>query len=348
MRNEADSKPPAPISFGSRRIGPREAVVIIAEIGINHEGDENRCAEMIRDAAGSGADAIKLQTIDPDSNYAKGTESHAIFSRGWLSPDATARMFDLSKELGLEPFTTTGDLETLAWVDALEPAAHKISSGLLTHTPFISAAAATGKPLLMSTGMAEIDDVDIAVRCGREANANGIGVFQCTSLYPAPIETLNLRTVSWLQERYQLPVGFSDHSEGTEAAALSVAAGAQMIEKHFSFDTRRPGFDHGISLTPHDFDIMVRKVRDAEAMLGHAEKNLTETERKKAVLMHRCLVAARDLEMGETLTRENTALKRPLAGQRGVSPKEHATAFGKRAGRAFTADEAIASDDLTN
>lgn len=333
--------------FGTRRIGSSEPVVIIAEIGINHEGDEEECAKMIQEAAKTGADAIKLQTIDPDKNYVKGTESHAIFSKGWLSRDATARMFDLARALGLEVFTTTGDIETLAWVNDLKPAAHKISSGLLTHTPFIAAAAATGRPLLMSTGMAEIEDIDQAVQRGREANAVGIGLFQCTSLYPAPIDTLNLRTIGWLRNRYQLPVGFSDHSEGTGAAPLAVAAGARIIEKHFSLDTQRPGFDHAISLDPSDFGVLVRTVREAESMLGHEQKTMSAPERKKAALMHRCLVATQDIGEGQILTRTNTALKRPHPGQRGLSPNEYDLALGMRAARELAEGEAITFGDLS-
>src|SRR5262249_51834119 len=158
-------------------------VVVIAEIGINHEGSVEACGKMITAAAGAGADAIKLQTVDPDESYAPGTASYALFSRAWLSPEATARMFGLARDLGMEPFTTSGDPATLDWVDRLRPAAHKISSGLLTHLPLIRRAAATGRSVIMSTGMSTLEDVDDAVAAAQGAP---IALMQCTSLYPAP------------------------------------------------------------------------------------------------------------------------------------------------------------------
>lgn len=334
------------VAFGSRRIGEGEDVAIIAEIGINHEGDEESCARMIEDAAQAGADSIKLQTIDPDQNYARNTESYRIFSKGWLDRDVTARMFDLTRKLGMEPFTTTGDVQTLDWVDQLDPAAHKISSGLLTHAPFIGEAAQTGRTLLMSTGMAESNDIDLAVEAARNAGAMSLGLFQCTSLYPAPIETLNLRTIRWLAEKHDLPAGFSDHSEGTVAAALAVAAGATMIEKHFSFDTARPGFDHAISLNRDSFAVMVRRVREAEIMLGSEVKKLTSSERKKAAAMHRCVIATTPIRKGEKLTRENTSLKRPLEGQTGIEPRHYESVLGRTATRDIPSDNAIGDRDF--
>ena len=272
----------ATIPFGSRLIGPGEPVVVIAEIGINHEGDIETCARMIEAAAGADADAVKLQTIDADANYVGGTESHGVFNAASLTREETARMLTLARANGLEAFTTAGDTATLEWVTQLNPAAHKISSGLLTHLPLIRVAARTGRTLLMSTGMAEPADIDAAAAAAREAGAQAIGLFQCTSLYPAPPEAINLASIQWLAARYGVPVGFSDHSVGCEAAALSVTAGARMIEKHFTLDPSTPGYDHHISLDPQGFAAMVQRVRAAEAMLGVPEKRLTRDERDNA------------------------------------------------------------------
>lgn len=335
------------IPFGARRIGEGEPVVVIAEIGINHEGDAEACARMIEAAAAAGADSIKLQTVDADENYLRGTESHELFSRSALTREETARMFDLARSLGLEPFTTAGDAATIEWVTTLRPAAHKISSGLLTNHPAIRCASRSGAPLLISTGMAEVGDIDDAVAAARDGGANGLGLFQCTSLYPAPPESLNLAAIGWLAERYDMPAGFSDHSLGIAAAALSVAAGACMIEKHFTLDASRPSYDHHLSLEPEAFAEMVRGVRTAEAMRGIPVKQPTEAERGRAALYHRIVVARRDMAPGEILDDGSVALKRPLPGMRGLPPARYQDLLGRRTTRRIARDEAIVAADVT-
>lgn len=333
-----------PILFGRRWIGPGHSVAVIAEIGINHEGSAELCARMIQEAAAAGTDAVKLQTMDAEENYVPGTESYALFSGAALSRDETARMFDLARKQGLEVFTTAGDFATIDWVDELHPAAHKISSGLLTNLPLIRHAARTSRALLMSTGMAEAEDIDAAVATACEAGASGLALLQCTSLYPAPPESLNLATIAWLERRYDVPAGLSDHSLGTEAPALAVAAGARVIEKHLSLDPSRPGYDHPVSLDPAGFAEMVRRVRSAEAMLGQPEKRPTEAERENAVRFHRVLVARREIAAGETFAASNLALKRPLPGSRGLAPRFYEQVIGRRAARALVPDEPVDAD----
>ena len=332
------------IAVGSRLVGPGHPVVIIAEIGVNHEGSAEVCARMIEAAAKAGADAIKLQTIDADENYVQGTDSYALFSGCGLSREETHRMFDLARELGVEPFTTAGDFATLDWVDGLAPAAHKISSGLFTNLAVIRHAARTGRPLLMSTGMANVGDIDAAVAAAQEGGASGFALLQCTSLYPAPPETLNLATIGWLERRYEVPVGLSDHSLGIKASVLSVGAGARLIEKHFTLDPSRPGCDHHLSLDPDGFAEMVRRVRAAEVMMGQAGKRISKAERRAAAVHHRVVVARRDIAAGETFDAANLALKRPLAGSNGLAPRHYDAVIGQRAVRALRADEPVPAD----
>jgi len=337
----------ASIPFGTRRIGPGLPVVVIAEIGVNHEGDAELCLRMVEAAARSGADAVKLQTVKADECYVPGTESHAIFSRAELAEADTARVFALARELGTEPFTTCGDLASVDFVQTLGPAAWKISSGLLTHLPLIRRLAATGQTLLLSTGMAGLASVDRAVAVAREAGAEHLGVFQCTSIYPAPPESLNLRAIRTLERRYGIPAGLSDHSEGVEAAPLAVAAGACMIEKHFSLDPSRPGFDHRLSLDPAGFARMVAAVRRAEGMLGSGDKVLAGAEQENAARFHRCLVARRDVVAGATLAAEDLAVMRvaPEAG-RGLPPEALDQVPGRRAARDIRRFEPIFAKDL--
>jgi N,N'-diacetyllegionaminate synthase len=329
------------IPFGTRRIGDGAPVFIIAEIGINHEGDEPTCAGMIEAAARAGADAIKLQTVDPNESYAPGTPSHALFSRAILSRDATARQFDLARRLGVEPFTTCGDLPTLEWVEKLGPAGHKISSGLLTHLPLIRRVAATGRSVLMSTGMATDEDIDVAVAAVRGAP---FVLLQCTSLYPAPEGALNLRAIAALEKRYRVPVGFSDHSITEEAPALAVAAGAVAIEKHFTLDTSRLDFDHRLSLDPAGFARMVKLVRRAEQMLGTGEKKPGADEIEVRKRAHRILVARRALQSGQLLAEDDVVILRSPPGAGGLAPAFLDRVVGRRIVRDVAAYAPITSE----
>ena len=308
------------IPFGSRKIGEGAPVVVIAEIGINHEGDTGHCMRLIDEAASAGADAIKLQTVDADENYVPGTQSHKLFSKGYLSAEATAGAFNHAKSLGMEAFTVTG-LRTFDWVERLEPAAYKISSSTLFHYPLLRRAALTSRSLLMSTGMAETSDIDDAVNWVQEYGAVNIGLFQCTSVYPASSDILDLLTIGFLQDRYGVPAGFSDHSMGSEASVLAVAAGASMIEKHFSLDPSRPDFDHHISLDPGQFRKMVTRIREAETMLGTREKRLVPDAADIARRMRRYLVAAVDVPLGHTLTADDIGVMRLGDGQVGLHPR---------------------------
>lgn len=305
------------IPFGNRKIGADLPVIVIAEIGINHEGDTDQCSRLIEEAAATGADAIKLQTVDPDENYAPGSPSHKLFSRGYLSPDATANAFRQARSLGMEALTVTG-LRTFDWVERLNPAAYKISSSTLFHYPMLKRAAGTNRALLMSTGMAEISDIDEAIDWVKECGSTYIGLFQCTSIYPAPQDSLDLRTIGFLRDRYGVPTGFSDHSMGIEASVLAVAAGASMIEKHFSLDPSRPEFDHQISLDPSQFGKMVERIREAETMLGTREKRLLPTAIDVSRNMRRYLVASVDIPVGHILTGDDIGIMRLGDGRVGL------------------------------
>jgi N,N'-diacetyllegionaminate synthase len=313
---------PAPdIAFGARRLGAGHPVVVIAEIGVNHEGDVESCAELIHAAKAAGADAVKLQSADPDEHYAPDTESHRIFTTARLSFDDTARMFGLTRSLGMEPFTTCGDMPTLAFIESLDPAAHKISSGMMRHHRMIREFARTGRPMVLSTGMADLADVDAAVAVAREGGCVDLVVLQCTSLYPAPVEAQNLRVLRLYEERYGAPSGLSDHSLGGDAAMFSVCAGASCIEKHITLDASRPGFDHHMSLGPEGFGTMVTAIRRAEDVMGDGVKHMSAEERKNADLFRRYVVARANLSAGATLRESDMVIMR-TGGEEGFPAEQ--------------------------
>ena len=329
------------VQFGAKRIGPGHPTVVIAEIGINHEGRPEVCARMIEEAASAHADAIKLQTVDPDENYVPGTESHTMFRNASLDREQTAAMFALARSLGMEPLTTAADFATVDWVDALAPAAHKVSSGMLTNSPIVRHIARTGRTMLISTGMADAEDIDRAVAAARAGSGESLALLQCTSIYPCDNEQVNLAAIPWLQRRYLVPAGLSDHTEGTDAAAFAVAVGAHVIEKHFTLERGRPNFDHRVSLEPKAFAEMVRKVRLAETMLGSAGKRLSEFEKLAAKRNHRILVARRAIDRGTVFDCTNVAPKRPLPDTYGLPPWRYDDILGLRAARDLEVNEAI-------
>jgi sialic acid synthase SpsE len=336
-----------PFAFGSNLIGPGQPVYVIAEIGVNHEGNIDQCARMIEAAAKAGANAIKLQTCPPDENYVRGTESHKLFSTCELTRNETAQMFTLAKQSGIDAFTTSPDLKTLEWVDRLDPAGHKISSGMMTNPVIIKKSCATGRPVLMSTGLADEAQIEEAVNWVKECSSlDRFALLQCTSLYPAPPESIHLATIRALEYKHHVPVGFSDHTLGEAAAPLAVAAGACIIEKHFTFDKTRPDFDHRLSLEPQEFARMVTAIRKTEIYVGSNIKTLTPELQDNAKKLLRCLVARKPIQRGEIFTPENVALKRPLPDKRGLEPVFFEHLLGQKAETDLAIDDPIQHEHI--
>jgi sialic acid synthase SpsE len=336
---------PPPVPFGRRYIGPDAPAVVIAEIGINHEGDRAVCLRLVEAAARAGADAIKLQTADPNENYAPGHPSHALYAKARLGRDGTAEAFAVARRLGIEAFTTTG-LADLEWIAALDPAAFKISSGLMAHLPLIRRLAGYGRSLIMSTGMSEADEIDEAVSAARSLGCRHMVVMQCTSLYPAPDESISLATINWLAERYGMPGGFSDHTTDEDTPALAVAAGARVIEKHFTLDTGRAGFDHHISLDEAGFSRMTARVRRADKLIGRPAKGLSALQKETAARMRRTLVAARAIKQGATITADDIAIMRPPRSDGALLPRDLDRVLGRKAARTIEQWSAITADSL--
>jgi sialic acid synthase SpsE len=323
------------------------SVYVIAEIGINHEGSVTQCAQMIDEAALIGVDAIKLQTINADSNYVFNSESYKIFKGSELTRSETAEMFTLAKSHGLDIFTTAGDIETINWVDKLNPSCWKVSSGLLTHTNIVRYLASLGRPLLISTGMANDEEIDFAMKTARSEGNNDISLLQCTSLYPAPFDSINLKTIKTLKSKYKCNVGFSDHSIGIDAAFLSVGAGATIIEKHFSLDPTRPSFDHRISLNAEQFKEMIQRIRLAEKIMGSSSKILSTEIKETRKKFLRSIVAIKDISKGEKLSASNIGVKRTLLGRGGSEPKYFDDLLGLIATKDFKINDPITIEEIS-
>lgn len=319
---------------------------IIAEIGVNHEGDVAICEEMISVAAECGVDAVKLQTVDADVNYVSESESYKIFKGSELTRDETAKIFDYAKKCKLDIFTTAGDIETIKWVDELNPSHWKISSGLLTHIPIVSYLASLGRPLLVSTGMATIHDIDLALNAIKSNGNNDISLLQCTSIYPTPDDEINLLVIKWLKDKYGYEVGFSDHSIGDDAVFLSIGAGASLIEKHFSLDVSRSGFDHKVSLDGFGLKNMVKRVRLAEKIMGTEEKKVSKAISIARDRFLRYIVATKPILSGEIFSKNNIAIKRAGEGMYGLEPKYYDEIIGCTSISNIDVDQLIQDTDL--
>lgn len=325
-------------------MGPAAPVLIVAEIGINHGGDAAVCARLIEAAAAAGADAVKLQVIDPDESYVRGSVSHTEFTGKDLHDADLSALMRMADRLNVLLFATPGDFPSLVRVTRLGMPAVKISSGLMTNLPLVAEASRQGVPVIMSTGLAHEDEIAEAVAAVHGNGNSGLALLKCTALYPAPDATVNLAALPALRKRFGVPVGYSDHTLDDLACTAAVALGAVIIEKHFTLDRTQPGADHRISLEPASFAALVQRIRRVEAMRGDAHIGPSPQEERLRAERHRCLVARRTITAGEPFTRENVGLKRPLSGHGGLSPRYYDRVLGRVAAISLRKDDPIGAD----
>ena len=319
---------------------------VIAEIGINHEGSVERCLELVNSAGLAGADAVKLQTITPQLNYAKDTESYKLFSKATLSLQDTAKVFDYIRERKMSPFTTVGDLQTLSEIRKLDPVCFKISSGLLTCTPLIKTLALYKTPVILSTGMSDIQDTTDAIQALEPLGDDMYALLHCVSLYPPAHNELNLSQINFLQKRFNCTVGYSDHSGDHRISSIAVAAGAKIIEAHITFDKNRPSFDHKISLEPADFAKMVTKIRRVETIMGVSGETRSQKIRDVGKAMGRYISTITPIKKGERISENNTGFLRFCQSEDLVPAKFLSEFIGKKAARDIDAFEPIKLVDV--
>ena len=308
----------------------KKKVFIIAEIGINHEGNFNKCLKLIKKAKFAGADAVKLQTINPENNYVSKSKSFKIFNKGMLSAEETKKVFNYAKKNRIKIFTTCGDIETAKWVEKLNPMAWKISSGLIHHIPLISYLSKFKRPMIVSTGIAKLNEVSAAIKAIKAKGNKKIVVLQCTSNYPVKNEDINLSRIRMFKKKFKCDVGFSDHSIGSDASFLSVAAGATYLEKHFTLNRKSKGFDHKISLEPNDFKNMVNKIRLAEKIMGSTSFKLEKSILKSRNELKRIIVAKEDINIGIKFSKRNLSIKRGANPKKSLPPVMIHKIIGKK------------------
>lgn len=346
---------PCEIKINNKIIGSNSPVFIIAEAGVNHNGDLEMAKKLIEKATVCGVDCVKFQTFKaervvtknaPKAKYQLGTtdkiESQLDMLRKLeLRPEDHAKLKTYAEKLGLVFLSTPYNFEDIDLLENIGVLAYKVASGQIVEHPFLRKIAKTSKPIFLSTGMSTLAEIDTALKnIYREGNDMVI-LLQCTTNYPSMIEDANLRVIQTLQSTFGTLVGYSDHTIGDEAAIVAVALGAKVIEKHFTLDKSLPGPDHSSSMPPQELKSLVEKIRRAEASLGKAQKEPTQAERENIVGMRRSIVASRKIRKGEMIAEENITFKRPATG---LSPEFFDMIIGKKATRDIASDELLQMD----
>lgn len=329
-----------------------DRVFIIAEAGVNHNGDIVLAKKLIDEAKEAGADAVKFQTFKAGlgiSKFAQKAEYQKVnhdveenqlemVKKLELSFAEFAELKEYCEQKSIIFLSTPFDLESIQFLNELGISIFKIPSGEITNLPYLIKVAATGKPIIMSTGMSEIQEVKKAVNILKENGSTKITLLHCNTQYPTPFADANIKAMLELKDIFGLPVGCSDHTLGIEAPIAAVALGATVIEKHFTLDKNMDGPDHKASLEPDELKAMVSAIRNVELALGDGKKRPSTSELPNKEIARKSIVAKTDIKAGDFLTEENITVKRP---GNGISPMKWFDVLGRKAKREFQEDELI-------
>lgn len=324
-----------------KKIGPNEPTFIIAELSANHMNDFDVAVKTIEAMAEAGADAVKFQTytpdtitIDCDNEYFQikqgtiwdGQVLHDLYEDAYMPWEWQPKLKKIAEELGLIAFSSPFDKSSVDFLEEMDVPAYKIASYEITDIPLIEYVASKGKPIIISTGIASLEDIELAIKTSLDAGNNQIAILKCTSSYPSPFDEINLNTIPALEERFNVIVGLSDHTMGCEVSIAGVALGAKIVEKHFILDRNMEGPDSEFSMEPQEFKLLVDSIRNVEKALGNDTFELTE----KMVInqdFSRSLFIVEDMEKGEIISENNVRSIRPGFG---LHPKYLKEIMGKK------------------
>jgi N,N'-diacetyllegionaminate synthase len=327
-------------------------VYIIAEAGVNHNGDYNLAKKMVWEAKQAGADAIKFQTFiskklvssfAPKADYQKKTTDKEetqlkMLEKLELSNESFLKLQEYAKELEIDFVSTPFDEESIDFLITLQMPFWKIPSGEITNKPYLIKIAQTGIPIILSTGMSTLTEIEEALSLFKDYKQEDITLLHCTTEYPTPYEDVNLNAMLTMKEMFSIKAGYSDHTQGIEIAVAAVALGACVIEKHFTLDKNMQGPDHEASLEPMELKEMVCAIRHIEKALGSGNKIPASSEQKNITIARKSIVAKEKIKKGDIFTEFNLTTKRPGDG---ISPMKWFQILGKTAQRDYIADERI-------
>jgi hypothetical protein len=341
------------VHIGSRLVGDGHPAYLVAEVGSNHDQDLDKAFRLIDAAAEAGVDAVKFQTFKasehysrrtPGFSYLNNTDTFTLIESLELDRTWQPRLLERANSRGIDFFSSPCDFEALAELDNLGVPVHKLASFDLPDTTLVRAMARSGKPIVLSTGMASWMDIQQALDVMAEESNDQVILLQCTSLYPAPARLANLRAMASMRQAFGTLVGYSDHTMGEHVALAAIALGACFIEKHFTLDRTSAGPDHPFAIEPHELTSMVRHIREVESSLGDGRKTGPRAEEQEMALKgRRSLHARADIPAGKVISDADLSVKRPGLG---IMPALRDHVVGRRAARAIEVDEWITWDML--
>lgn len=327
-------------------------VYIIAEAGVNHNGDINIAKRLVDAAWEAGADVVKFQTFQADSlvsKYAQKAEyqlhstdaretQKEMLKRLELTYDMHVELIQYCKAVGIDFLSTPFDLDSIDLLESVGMNLYKIPSGEITNLPYLRKIGSLKKTVIMSSGMSTMEEIKEAVKILKESGATDVSVLHCNTQYPTPMQDVNLSAMNSIRKEVGVRVGYSDHTEGIEVPIAAVAMGAEIIEKHFTLDKTMEGPDHKASLDPDEIKAMVKAIRNIEMAIGDAEKKPTVSEQDNIAVVRKSIVAKRRIEAGETFSDDNITTKRPGTG---ITPMLWDSVIGTAAKRKYEEDELI-------
>ena len=344
------------ISIHNRLVGSGHPTFLIAEAGINHNGDMDVAKKLVHASKASGIDAIKFQTFTSENLMTRmsGVAAHldagagkedvySFVGRVALSPEMHMELFSLCKQVGIPFLSTAGAPEGVDLLERLGVTAYKVASMDLDNLPLLDYVSRTGKPIILSTGMGTLGEVERALETVYSAGNEDVVVLHCTALYPPSLEDVHLLAMDTIRETFDVPVGYSDHTVGNAVALAAAARGACVIEKHFTLDKKMPGPDQAVSADPEDFLRLISDIRAVETARGSAIKRPVNAEIEMRRSFRRSIVAAVDIQAGSVVARDMLTFKRPGSG---ISPADLDWVVGRTARSAIAADNLVELKDL--
>jgi len=332
-----------------------DKVLIIAEAGVNHNGSMEIAKQLIDAAAIAGVDYVKFQTFNADKLVSKNAKKavyqqknisdsddsqYAMLKKLELSPDQHVELINYCTEKGVNFFSTAFDLDSIDFLSTLNLGLWKIPSGEITNYPYLKRIALKHEPVILSTGMCEMEDIEnaLSILLKFGLSKEQITILHCNTEYPTPMEDVNLNAMKTIAVRFGVKVGYSDHTQGIEVPIAAVALGAYIIEKHFTLDNTMDGPDHKASLEPKELKAMVKAIRNIEKALGSDEKKVSISEQKNIAVARKSIVVATEISEGELFTEENLTVKRPGTG---ISPMLWESVVGNTAKKSYKPDDLI-------
>lgn len=327
-------------------------VFIIAEAGVNHNGSLENAKKLIDAAFKAGVDAVKFQTFKTENLVSRNTakaeyqlkttdkneSQYEMLKNLELDKNAHKELIAYCKKKGLLFLSTPFDLDSIDLMNALDIPILKVPSGEITNYPYLRKIGETKKEVILSTGMSNIDEIEQAIALLKKYGTSKLSLLHCNTEYPTPMSDVNLNVIHTMRERFQLPIGYSDHTVGIEVPIAAATLGAAIIEKHFTLDKNMEGPDHKASLEPSELKNMVRAIRNIELALGKKEKAPTNSERKNIQVARKSIVAKVEIKKGDIFTEGNLTTKRPGSG---ISPMQWENVIGKPANKNYKVDEMI-------